>query len=139
MFLDASVIVAIIAREPGWEEILKRLDLADRGLLFSPITRFEAVLGIARKYQSPEKPKSRQMVAAANAAVDEFLSAAGAKEIAVTPEIGLMAVEAASTYGKAVGHPADLNFGDCFSYACAKALKVTLAYKGDDFALTDLG
>ena len=28
MFLDASVIVAIIAREPGWEEIVKRLEVA---------------------------------------------------------------------------------------------------------------
>ncbi len=35
-------------------------------------------------------------------------------------------------------HPAALNMGDCFAYACAKALAVPLLYKGDDFAQTDL-
>ncbi|URK85954.1 type II toxin-antitoxin system VapC family toxin (plasmid) [Rhizobium sp. RCAM05350] len=138
MFLDASVIVAIIAREPGWEEIVKRLETADGAFVVSPVVRFEAVLGIARKFQLPDKPKSKQTVAAANAAVTEFLSAIGATEIAVTLEIGSIAIETAMIYGKAAGHPADLNFGDCFSYACAKALNIALAYKGDDFALTDL-
>ena len=40
--------------------------------------------------------------------------------------------------GKAVGHQADLNLGDCFAYACAKKLDVPLLYKGNDFLLTDL-
>lgn len=138
MVLDASVIVAIITREPGWEEIVKRLEIGDGAFVVSPVARFEAVLGIARKFQPPEKPKSRRTVAAANAAVTEFLSAIGATEIAVTAEIGSIAIETAMIYGKAVGHPADLNSGDCFSYACAKALNIALEYKGDDFALTDL-
>lgn len=43
------------------------------------------------------------------------------------------------TYGKVVGHPAKLNLGDCFAYACAKAIEVPLLYKGDDFVRTDLG
>lgn len=138
MFLDASVIVAIITREPGWEEIVKRLEIGDGAFVVSPVSRFEAVLGIARKFQQPDKPKSKETVAAANGAVTEFLSAIGATEIAVTAEIGLVAIKTAMIYGKAVGHPADLNFGDCFSYACAKALNIALEYKGDDFALTDL-
>jgi ribonuclease VapC len=138
MFLDASVIVAIIAREPGWEEIVKRLEIADGAFVVSPVARLEAVLGIARKFQQPDKPKSKETVATANAAVTEFLSAIGATEIAVTSATGSIAIETAMIYGKAVGHPADLNFGDCFSYACAKALDIALAYKGDDFALTDL-
>lgn len=28
--------------------------------------------------------------------------------------------------------------GDCFAYACAKALQLPLLYKGDDFRRTDL-
>lgn len=106
--------------------------------MVSPLVRFEAVLGIARKFQQPDKPKSKEAVATANAAVKELLSAIGASEIAVTPEIGSVAIETAMIYGKAVGHPADLNFGDCFSYACAKVLNIALEYKGDDFTLTDL-
>ena len=34
--------------------------------------------------------------------------------------------------------PARLNFGDCLSYACAKAHGAALLFKGDDFAQTDL-
>ena len=35
-------------------------------------------------------------------------------------------------------HSAGLNFGDCFSYAAAKALDCPLLYVGEDFARTDL-
>ncbi|WP_426127425.1 PIN domain-containing protein [Pararhizobium sp. PWRC1-1] len=59
MFLDASVIVAIIAREPGWKEIVKRLEIGDGASVVSPVARFEAVLAIARKFQPPDKPKSK--------------------------------------------------------------------------------
>jgi ribonuclease VapC len=40
-------------------------------------------------------------------------------------------------YGKGL-HRAGLNFGDCFSYALAKALDAPLLFKGNDFALTDI-
>lgn len=136
MFLDASIIVAIVAREPGWEEIVKRLELDEIGFYTSPIARFEAVLGLARKFTlGGTRP---QAIEGAGMAIDEFLSSIQVTEMTITPEIGRIAVDAAMTYGKAVGHPADLNFGDCFSYACAKAQNIALGYKGDDFALTDL-
>ena len=35
-------------------------------------------------------------------------------------------------------HAAGLDFGDCFSYALAKALGEPLLYKGNDFAKTDV-
>jgi len=35
-------------------------------------------------------------------------------------------------------HPADLNFGDCFSYALAKLTGEPLLAKGTDFGLTDI-
>jgi len=44
---------------------------------------------------------------------------------------------AARLYGKG-RHPARLNFGDCFAYACAKILGVPLLCKGNDFAQTDI-
>jgi ribonuclease VapC len=40
-------------------------------------------------------------------------------------------------YGKG-RHTAGLNFGDCFSYALAKASGQPLLFKGDDFARTDI-
>ncbi len=48
-----------------------------------------------------------------------------------------IAQEAFLRYGKG-RHPAKLNFGDCMSYALAKALDVPLLYKGEDFAATDI-
>jgi hypothetical protein len=38
------------------------------------------------------------------------------------------------THGKGSGHPAKLNFGDCFAYALAKTTGEPLLFKGDDFA-----
>ncbi len=35
-------------------------------------------------------------------------------------------------------HPAGLNFGDCFAYALAKAMREPLLFKGDDFRKTDI-
>ena len=48
------------------------------------------------------------------------------------------AIEAYARFGKCTRHPAQLNFGDCFSYALAKALDQPLLYKGDDFSRTDV-
>lgn len=49
-----------------------------------------------------------------------------------------IALEAYQNYGRGSGHPAKLNFGDCFAYACAKTNGAALLYKGNDFAETDL-
>ena len=75
---------------------------------------------------------------AAETVVKEFVDMLGAEDISITPAIGQKALVAARTYGKHVGHEADLNFGDCFSYACAIAYDARLIYKGNDFAKTDL-
>lgn len=41
-------------------------------------------------------------------------------------------------YGRGTGHIANLNFGDCFSYALARATGEPLLFKGDDFVHTDV-
>jgi ribonuclease VapC len=56
----------------------------------------------------------------------------------VTIEQGRIAAEAHRRYGRGSGHPARLNFGDCFSYALAKATGEPLLFKGDDFGHTDV-
>jgi len=35
-------------------------------------------------------------------------------------------------------HPARLNFGDCFAYACSRYFAEPLMFKGADFAQTDI-
>jgi ribonuclease VapC len=49
-----------------------------------------------------------------------------------------LAVDAYNRFGKGTGHGAGLNFGDCFSYALAKAFSEPLLFKGNDFSRTDI-
>jgi ribonuclease VapC len=41
-------------------------------------------------------------------------------------------------HGRGFDHRANLNFGDCFSYALARSLREPILFKGDDFQHTDL-
>jgi hypothetical protein len=52
----------------------------------------------------------------------------------VTEAQARIAREAYRDFGKGSGHPARLNFGDCFAYALAKATGEPLLFKGTDFA-----
>jgi ribonuclease VapC len=139
MFLDASALVAILAKEPGYMEIVSRIGDAQSPLYTSPLARFEAATGFARQRSGKNKLPTPELVSECAELVDDLLREMGATDIHITSSIGHGALRAAAAYGKAVGHPADLNCGDCFAYACAKAYRVKLIYKGDDFALTDLG
>ena len=138
MFLDASAIVAILGKEAGWDDLVRRLDAHRSRLYISPMVRFETVQALARKQSGGAAKPSAATVAGAGQILDAFVSRLKIEEVPVSSQIGALAVEASGRYGKIVGHPADLNFGDCFAYACARALGVPLMYKGNDFALTDL-
>jgi ribonuclease VapC len=139
MFLDASAIVAILNDEPGVEEIKRRLDAAAGPVLVSPLALFESTTAIARaRSAGAKKPVDAKAIAQAKAVVAAFVEDLGAREIIISGDIGRKAVEAAGRYGKVVGHQAALNFGDCFAYACAKAYRAPLLYKGGDFSQTDL-
>lgn len=137
MFLDASAIVAIIVQEAGYEVFQSRLADHDSPIYISAIVRFEAVQAIARIASTPLRPTAKQL-ADAGQVVDQMLGGLDVSYVDVTEHVGKLAVAASATYGKAVGHAADLNLGDCFAYACAKSLDVPLLYKGNDFAQTDL-
>lgn len=139
--VDASAIVAVLAREADAGHLAEVLDAAPPPRLVSPLTIFEASLSLARAKLGPRparKPTSQE-IRAALAVVVAFVEANEMTEIEITGAIARLAVEAAALYGKAVGHEADLNFGDCFAYAAAKANGAGLVYKGDDFSGTDLG
>jgi ribonuclease VapC len=56
----------------------------------------------------------------------------------VTEAQARIAREAYRDFGKGSGHPAKLNFGDCFAYALAKTTGEPLLFKGDDFIHTDI-
>jgi ribonuclease VapC len=71
--------------------------------------------------------------------LDEFIETAGIRIEPVTREQAAVARSAHRRFGKGTGHAAALNYGDCFSYALAKAMNAPLLCKGNDFPLTDIG
>ena len=70
--------------------------------------------------------------------LDEFLSVAMCTIESVTEKQAVLARQAYRDFGKGSGHPAQLNFGDCFAYALAKDSGEPLLFKGQDFVHTDI-
>ncbi|KAB2724325.1 type II toxin-antitoxin system VapC family toxin [Brucella intermedia] len=142
LFVDASVVVGILAQEDDAAALLDRLDRNEGAFYVSPIVRMEATLSLTRRLAEAtgkDKPATPEMMEKARRLVDQFIADLGAKEAMITGDVGNKALDAAYQFGKIMNHPAKLNMGDCFAYACARAYRTSIAYKGDDFAHTDLG
>lgn len=129
VFVDASVIVGVLLGESDADELEDQV-LAAPKRLTSAIAVFEATLAVAKK--------RRQPTVVAQVVVMDYVLTFRMTIVPITAEIGRLAIDARARYGKGTGHPAKLNMGDCFAYACAKAHGVALLYKGDDFVHTDL-
>ncbi|MGH2534190.1 MAG: type II toxin-antitoxin system VapC family toxin [Thermomicrobiales bacterium] len=69
---------------------------------------------------------------------DEFCRTANLLIEPVTEAQARIARAAYRDFGRGSGHPARLNFGDCFAYALAKVTGEPLLFKGDDFVHTDI-
>jgi ribonuclease VapC len=69
---------------------------------------------------------------------DDFMKEASISIEPVTAEQAQIARAAYRDFGKGSGHPARLNFGDCFAYALAKDHSAPLLFKGKDFSQTDI-
>lgn len=128
MFVDASALCAILALEDDAEEIVRRIRVAERRIT-SPLAIWETVVNLTRLNGLDLVTSERE--------VAELLEVAAIEVVAVEPSTTLLAIDAFRRYGKG-RRPAALNFGDCFSYACAKHYKVPLLYKGNDFSRTDI-
>lgn len=129
MFVDASAIVAILTREADADDLADALEAA-RSPITSPIAVFEAALGVCRKRHAS--------VGEAQQDVSEFLETAGVRTVAITSNEAETALDAFSRYGKGRNHPAQLNLGDCFTYAVAKTYRTQLLFKGENFTKTDI-
>ena len=126
MIVDSSALVVMIYGEPGADEIFGLLQ-AQPGSSLSSANYVEAAIVIDASGR-----------AAASREFDHLLASL---EIAVRPvsaEQARVARIAYRTYGKAAGHPARLNFGDCFAYVLAVETGEPLLFVGDDFTHTDI-
>ena len=138
MFIDASAIVGILRKEPGYQGLVCRIEDVPNQLYTSPLARYEASVSFARIRSGRHATPSPEVLAECAEVVSGLFKKLSVQDIHITGDIGNAAVYAAGEYGRATVHPADLNFGDCFAYARAKAYRAGLIYKGDDFAETDL-
>jgi len=125
VIVDSSALVAIVLKEPGWEDLLARIAEASAVAIGAPtLAETGAVLTARLGTQAPRLLR---------ALIDEG-------DIDVVPfveEHARAAMDAFSRYGKG-RHPAGLNFGDCLTYAVAKLSGEPLLYVGNDFSKTDL-
>ena len=137
MFIDSSAFMAILLGEPEAPALLLRLAEQRHKPITSPVVRFEVVVSLARG-RAEGRAIDAEDIRLAEERFDELMEMLGCSEVMVTTEIGRLATQAAAIYGKVAGHPAQLNMGDCLSYAAAKASGLPLLYKGGDFAQTDL-
>jgi ribonuclease VapC len=73
-----------------------------------------------------------------NRQIDELMEEFSILIEPFTAEQAQIARQAYRDYGRGSGHPANLNFGDCFAYALARVKREPLLFKGDDFVHTDV-
>jgi len=97
--------------------------------LTSGVAVYEAALAIARLKSIPP--------GVAQESVDDFLDATGVTRVPIAAAEARLAITAHASYGQG-RHPARLNLGDCFAYACAQVHGVPLLNVGDDFPQTDI-
>ena len=126
MIIDTSAIIAILRDEPEAAFCARAIaDDSDRRV--SAVNYVEAAVVIDA---SSDPIASRR--------VDDFFKTANITIEAVTETHAQIARDAYRDFGKGSGHPAKLNFGDCFAYALAKSRREPLLFKGDDFIHTDI-
>ena len=129
MFVDTSAFVAILLREPDGLAFSAAIDAA-RERTTSGVVRLKTVMVASTRLDVPPEK--------VEAAFDRILSQGHFEVTPIADDIARVAVSAFSRFGKGRGHPAQRNFADCLSYACAKAGLERLLFKGDDFGHTDV-
>jgi ribonuclease VapC len=126
MIIDTSAFMAILRDEPEAEACARAIER-------NPVRRVSAANFVE---SAVVIDASRDPVASRR--FDELLKEAQIIIEPVTEAQARVAREAYRDFGKGSGHPAKLNFGDCFSYALAKFTSEPLLFIGDDFRHTDL-
>ncbi len=129
IFVDSSAIVAMLAAEPDAPALAAKLE-SERERICAGHVILEASIVLATILGvSPT---------VADGLVTRVLREADVGIVPITEEIAHISVAAFERYGRGRRTRAKLNFGDCLSYACAKAHRARLLFKGNDFDHTDI-
>jgi ribonuclease VapC len=128
IFVDASAMISLMTGEDDADDLADRLG-AEESRLCSPLSVWETIAGLCRTYMFS--------VSSARATVRSFIELNDLKFVGIGAREFDLATQAYAEFGKG-RHPAALNMGDCFAYACAKANRAKLLFKGEDFTKTDI-
>lgn len=126
MIVDTSAILAVLAEED------------DAAVHAAALVDAQSSLMSAATYVECGIVLDRHPSAKAGWNLDQFLLESEISIAVFTPEQARIARMAYRDFGRGSGHPARLNFGDCFSYALAIDRREPLLFKGDDFSHTDV-
>lgn len=126
MIVDTSALIAILRDEPEAEAFALALAAASAPRI-SAANYLETAIVI---------DIGRDPIASRH--VDDLITQAKLVIEPVTAEQAVIARHAYRDFGKGSGHPAQLNFGDCFAYALARSTGEPLLFKGEDFSRTDV-
>lgn len=126
MIVDTSAIIAVLRDEPESRAFAEAIEDAAECRI-SAVNFVEAAIVID---VGGDPIASRRF--------DDFVREAELIVEPVTKEQARVAREAYRDFGRGSGHPARLNFGDCFAYALARVAGERLLFKGDDFIHTDV-
>jgi ribonuclease VapC len=126
MILDTSALIVILRFEPEAYEFAQIIESAGQSHI-SAVSYVEAAAVIDGSKDPIASRRFDELIEEADIAI-EPVSEAQAR----------IARQAYRDFGKTSGHPAKLNFGDCFSYALAKSKAEPLLFKGRDFSHTDV-
>lgn len=126
MIIDSSAIIAILKAETESTRCLNAIGAASHKAM-SAASYLEA--SIVADNTRPQ----RFSLEFENFLVDQRIAIEPVTEVQAK-----LARIAHRRYGKGSGHPARLNFGDCFAYALARDRNEPLLFVGDDFSHTDI-
>jgi ribonuclease VapC len=125
IIVDSSALIAVLDNEDDAQTFARALAEADAALI-SAATLVETAIVMLNRHGA----RSARLL-------DELVEEANLEVESVTVQQAQLAREAYTEYGKGQ-NAAGLSFGDCFSYALAKATGCPLLFKGDDFTRTDI-
>jgi ribonuclease VapC len=125
VIVDTSALLAIIFGEPGFEVYVQAI--SDSSSCRISAANFVELSIVAESRVGDAGVRQ----------CEALFRGSGISIEPLTEEQAYVARKAYSDYGRG-RHAAGLNFGDCFSYALAKASGEPLLFKGDDFSKTDI-
>ena len=123
--LDSSILVGIIRGERDVQQLLPVLD-GDECAIGAP-TLVEARLWCSVNLRTHGSDW-----------LENFIEGGPGMVVPFSRDMADVASDAFTKFGRASGHPARLNFGDCLAYAVSAVIRAPLLFKGGDFGLTDV-